>query len=220
MLQAVEASSSSTIVNAPRLTVYDGQTAVLGVGTSFEYVSNLTPIVGGGGAVGYTATTATVGSGIQLSITPTVSADRKYVNLILEPTLALPPVITPFNLTAPASQATIVTGGGTVITGGAINAVTETIQLVTQTFTKVETVVSVPDGGTLLLGGETIAGEAEREQGLPVLSKVPFLKRLFTNTATAKDEQVALILVKPTILIQREQEEKSFPLLNDRPAGQ
>ena len=75
-------------------------------------------------------------------------------------------------------------------------------------------------GGTLLLGGETIAGEAAREQGLPVLSKIPFLKRLFTNTSNAKDEQVALILVKPTILIQREQEDKAFPLLSNRPVGE
>jgi len=76
-----------------------------------------------------------------------------------------------------------------------------------------------PDGGTLLLGGQTIAGEAFREQGVPVLSKIPFLKRLFTNTASAKDEQVLLILVKPTIMIQHEQEDKFFPLLSNRPTG-
>jgi hypothetical protein len=35
----------------------------------------------------------------------------------------------------------------------------------------------------------------------------------------AKDEQVILILVKPTILIQREQEDKAFPLLSDKPVG-
>jgi general secretion pathway protein D len=74
--------------------------------------------------------------------------------------------------------------------------------------------VSVPDGGTLLLGGQTISGEVEREAGVPVLSKVPFLKRLFTNRSISRDQRVLLILVKPTIIIQREVEAESFPTLN------
>ena len=85
--------------------------------------------------------------------------------------------------------------------------------------TEVRTTVSVPDGGTLLLGGQSISGEIEREQGVPVLSKIPFLKRLFTNRASAKDDQVLLILVKPTIIIQREQEQRQFPLLTTRTNG-
>jgi general secretion pathway protein D len=85
--------------------------------------------------------------------------------------------------------------------------------------TTVETIVSVPDGGTLLMGGQTLAGETQRENGTPVLSKIPFLKRLFTNQSMAKDEQVILLLVKPTILIQREQEDKAFPLLSNQASG-
>ena len=69
----------------------------------------------------------------------------------------------------------------------------------------------------LLLGGTTISGEIEREAGVPVLSEIPFLKRAFTNRSYAKDEQVLLILVKPTIIIQREIEQQSFPLLTSRP---
>jgi type II secretory pathway component GspD/PulD (secretin) len=86
--------------------------------------------------------------------------------------------------------------------------------------TEVRTTVSVPDGGTLLLGGQTLAGEIEIEAGTPILSKIPFLKRLFTNRSTAKDEQVLLILVKPTIIISREIEQQQFPLLSSRAAQQ
>ncbi len=82
--------------------------------------------------------------------------------------------------------------------------------------TSIRTSVSVPDGGTLLLGGQTIAGEIEVEAGVPILSKIPFLKRLFTNRSMAKDEQVLLILVKPTIIIAREAERKQFPLLSTK----
>ena len=82
--------------------------------------------------------------------------------------------------------------------------------------TQINTTVSVPDGGTLLLGGQTQAAEISKELGVPVLSKIPFLKRLFTNTSQAKDEQILLILVKPTIILSQEAEAKRFPMLSSK----
>ena len=152
-----------------------------------------------------------------LDVQATVSSDRKYVTLTLRPQLATLIDLLPF--TFQSAQATNNTtqntgGGTTIITGGGTNAASGTIQQPILQITEVRTTVSVPDGGTLLLGGQTLAGEIEREAGVPVLSKIPFLKRLFTNRSMAKDEQVLLILVKPTIVIQREQEQKQFPLLS------
>jgi len=46
---------------------------------------------------------------------------------------------------------------------------------------------------------------------VPVLSKIPILKRAYSSRALAKDEQTLLILVKPHILVQSEQEELAFP---------
>ena len=77
--------------------------------------------------------------------------------------------------------------------------------------TEAKATVSVPDGGTLLMGGQRIVGEIEVEAGVPVLSKVPFLKRFFTNRSKAKDERTLLILIKPTIIIQNEEEDRLFP---------
>ena len=88
-----------------------------------------------------------------------------------------------------------------------------TIQLPIIERQELATTVSVPDGGTLLLGGQTVTGEVEFEAGVPVLSKVPFLQRLFTNKTRLKDEQVLLILVRPKIILQREIEDETFPLL-------
>jgi type II secretory pathway component GspD/PulD (secretin) len=116
----------------------------------------------------------------------------------------------------PFSISAVVTPVNNVITGTTPQVVTGTLQLPTIDLTIVKTSCSVPDGATLLLGGQTLAAETTREQGVPVLSKIPFLKRLFTNRATAQDEQVLLILVKPTILIQREQELKQFPQLSSK----
>ncbi|MCL2641800.1 MAG: hypothetical protein FWD53_13200, partial [Phycisphaerales bacterium] len=76
-----------------------------------------------------------------------------------------------------------------------------------------------PDGGTLLLGGEKVIGESEIEIGVPVLSKIPGLQRLFTNRAMNKDERTLLILVRPKIIIQKEIETGLFGPNYDKPTG-
>jgi type II secretory pathway component GspD/PulD (secretin) len=73
----------------------------------------------------------------------------------------------------------------------------------------------VPDQGTLLLGGQRLLTENEVETGVPVLSKIPILNRFFTNRTESKEEQTLLILMKPTVLIQAEEEEKNFPGLEE-----
>jgi general secretion pathway protein D len=70
--------------------------------------------------------------------------------------------------------------------------------------------VSVPDGGTLLLGGQRITEEVEKEAGVPVLSKIPVLGRLFSNRSEVKDHKILLILVKPTIILQEERESEAI----------
>ena len=111
----------------------------------------------------------------------------------------------------------VLSGGGVITTG--VSAGTGIIQQPEIQLTEVRTTVSVPDGGTLLLGGQTLAGEIEKEAGVPVLSKIPGLDRLFTNRSRAKDEQILLILCKPTIIIEKEIEQKQFPLLSTRLSG-
>jgi type II secretory pathway component GspD/PulD (secretin) len=226
LLRATQAAQSTTLLTAPRLTLFNGQRAYVAVTRVTAYVSDLEPVVAQN-AVAFNPTVALFPSGVVLDVQATVSADRKYVTLTLRPTLTTLLQLLPFTFqTAEAANAggggttQPVTGGNTgIISVGGTNPAAGTIQTPIFQLTQVRTTVSVPDGGTLLLGGQTLAGEVEREAGVPVLSKIPFLKRLFTNRSMAKDEQVLLILVKPTIVISREQEQRQFPLLSNRIAG-
>jgi general secretion pathway protein D len=215
LLRATQASRNSSIVTAPRVTLFNGQRAYVLVATQRAYISDLNAQVGTGVGI-FDPEISTVQSGVLLDVSATVSADRKYVTMTLRPQLA--------QLLQLAEFTFQVGGGGT---GGAnpldpfgnlfnTGVPTGVVQQPELQITEVRTTVSVPDGGTLLLGGQTIAGEIEVEQGVPILSKIPFLKRLFTNRSRAKDEQVLLILVKPTIIIQREIEAAQFPLLSNR----
>lgn len=218
LLRATQASVTSTIVQAPRITLYNGQRAYVVVALEQAYVSNLIAVVGTG-VSGFQPVPSTVESGVVLDVTATVSADRKYVTLTLRPQLANVVDIKQFTFQQGASASLIAgtgTGGTGGVTGFSSGSPSATIELPELQITEVNTTVTVPDGGTLLLGGQTIAGEVEKEAGVPVLSKIPFLKRLFTNRSMAKDEQVLLILVKPTILITREIEQKQFPLLSSK----
>jgi general secretion pathway protein D len=179
------------------------------VATQRSYVSDLNPVVGQG-AVGFDPVISIVQTGVLLDVQATVSSDRKYVTLTLRPTLSRLLALVTFPI------------GGSFSQGDAATQplfATGNIQQPELQITQVRTTVSVPDGGTLLLGGQTLSAEIEREEGVPILSKIPFLKRLFTNRSTAKDDQVLLILVKPTIIIQREREAEQFPGLNTKSGG-
>ena len=218
-LRAVEASVNSTLVTAPRITLFNGQRAYVLVAIQRAYVSNLTPVVSTG-ISSFAPTVSIVQSGVLLDVQATVSADRKYVTMTLRPQLATLLDLASFTFQVGSTVSSASLGGGILGIGAVASAAPSgTIQEPELQITEVNTTVSVPDGGTLLLGGQTIAGETEREIGVPVLSKIPFLKRLFTNRSLAKDEQVLLILVRPTIILQREVEQKQFPLLTSKLTG-
>ena len=80
---------------------------------------------------------------------------------------------------------------------------------------RVETRVSVPDGGTLLLGGQKLTSEVEKESGVPIVSKIPIIGRLFRNRSVVKDSKILLVLVKPTIILQEEVEAEAIAAMED-----
>jgi len=216
VLRATQAARNASIVTAPRVTLFNGLRAYVLVATQRAYVSDLNAQVGTGVGI-FDPTISTVQSGVLLDVSATVSADRKYVTMTLRPQLAQLLNLANFVFQVGAAGGPIDPSNPFIGNAGVPSGVVQQPEL---QITEVRTTVSVPDGGTLLLGGQTIAGEIEIEMGVPILSKIPFLKRLFTNRSKAKDEQVLLILVKPTIIIQREIEAAQFPLLSNRaPAG-
>jgi general secretion pathway protein D len=83
-----------------------------------------------------------------------------------------------------------------------------TVQLPTFSFVTVTTTVSVPDGGTVLLGGIKRLSEGRNERGIPILSKIPYINRLFKNVGIGRETSSLMMMVTPRIIIQEEEEEK------------
>ena len=80
------------------------------------------------------------------------------------------------------------------------------VQLPTFNMTTVSTMVSVPDGGTGLLGGIGRASEGSVERGVPLLSSMPYLNRMFKNRGIGRDFGSSNMTVIPRIIIQEEEE--------------
>ena len=71
----------------------------------------------------------------------------------------------------------------------------------------VSTVVSVPDGGTVLLGGIKRLREGRNMAGVPILNKIPYISRLFKNSGVGRETESVMLMVTPRIIIQEEEEE-------------
>jgi general secretion pathway protein D len=210
LVTAVEASERLSVVHAPKVTLQNGQGATMYQETFIPYVSSLNTTVAAGAAIAAPVISDAEDGVILVIERALVTADHKYVTLDLDPQLDAFLGFTTFEFET-AAPTTTSTGG--VLVGG-FSAPTLTVQEATEQKTEVRTRVTVPDGGTLLLGGVVISGEINLQAGVPGLSQIPFLNRLTDNTSESNDEQVLLILVKPTIIINKEIEAKDFPLLS------
>nr|ADY58456.1 type II and III secretion system protein [Rubinisphaera brasiliensis DSM 5305] len=96
-------------------------------------------------------------------------------------------------------------GGGQQ--GGNVGAGSITLQQPIQEQVFVQTVVSVPDGGTVLLGGVKRLREGRNMAGVPILNKIPYVSRLFKNTGVGRETESLMLMVTPRIIIQEEEEQ-------------
>lgn len=203
LVKATQATRRSVSLTAPRLTFTNGQTSNIYVATQVSFVSDLTPVVSES-AVGFDPTLNVINEGVRLLVDGTISADRRYVTLNVDASVA--------RIERFENRAITAVAGGQLVNSASTQSF---IQLPTTTVTRVQTTVTVPDQGTILLGGQRVVTEGEVETGVPVLSKIPIINRLFSNRTETKEEQTLLILIKPTILIQNEEEAKNFPGLDE-----
>lgn len=205
LLRATQASRRAVNLESPRLTFSNGQQAFISVATSTSFVGNLSPVSGAGGA---DTDVETADEGFVFQVRGTISADKRFVTLDLNPQISTVDL-------SNTQRVPVFSAAGTGVAGddGSVQAAQDEVDItlprVTQT--SLSTTVTVPDRGSLLMGGQRIVRETEIEVGVPILSKIPVLNRLFSNTRTSKGESTLLILVKPTILIMDEMEEDNFP---------
>jgi type II secretory pathway component GspD/PulD (secretin) len=213
LIRATQAHRDAKSLTAPMATVLSGESANFNINRTLIFAlppiqsTGVTQISGQAGTTtgtggGNTPQYLPVQIGSALNITPTITHDKKNVLLNIITTQNEFLGIQTSEVSAP-------------IVGGAATGEVQTweVKLPETEISSLMTRVSVPDSGTLLLGGQRITIEVDKEAGVPILSKIPVLGRLFGNRTKVKDHKILLILVKPTIILQEEREAEAIAAL-------
>ena len=211
-LQAVQGNSRTNVLNAPKVTMFDGQTATITDQSQRPFVVSFEPVVGDF-AVAQRPIVVVLNEGTQMNVQSVVSQDKRYVRLTLVPNFTRiesadrqftfqgrRSTQTGTSILNPNSTQNLVNNNADIIEG-------TTVQQPTLGTTNVQTTVSVPDGGTILLGGIKRLREGRTERGTPILSKIPYLNRLFKNNAIGRETNTLMMTVTPRIIIPEEEEE-------------
>ena len=212
LLEVAQGDTRSNVLTAPKVTLFNGQTASVSDLSQRPFVTGLSPVVGDF-AVAHQPIIVVLGEGTTMSVQAVVSDDKRFVRLTMVPFFSRIGEVEEFTFdgeTTTSSGETVLDPDGNPVNRD--NAVTTTrgttVQLPTFNFTSVSTTVSVPDGGTVLLGGIKRLAEGRSERGVPILAQLPYISRLFKNVGIGRDTESLMMMVTPRIIIQEEEEKR------------
>ena len=210
-MNAVQSDIRTNVLQAPKVTLFNGQQAFVSDTSQSPFVVSVVPVVGDFAAA-QQPVIVVLSEGTFLTVQAVVSSDRRFVRLTVVPFFSKIGAVNTFTFTGSSTSTRNTTSQGpdTATTSRSEQDTASrdgtTVQLPTFAFTTVTTTVSVPDGGTVLLGGIKRLSEERRENGVPILSKLPYVNRLFTNIGTGKSSSSLMMMVTPRIIIQEEEE--------------
>ncbi len=213
LIQAAQGDTRTNIMQAPKVTLFNGQQAFVSDTSQRPFVTSVIPVVGDFAAA-HQPVIVVLSEGTSLSVQAVVSPDRRFVRLTLVPFFSQIGDVETFTFDGEVS-----TNTGNVVVDPTDDTISlrdnedarrvgTTVQLPTFAFVTVTTTVSVPDGGTVLLGGIKRLSEGRDERGVPMVSKIPYINRLFRNVGIGRQAQSLMMMVTPRIIIQEEEEEK------------
>jgi Flp pilus assembly secretin CpaC/tetratricopeptide (TPR) repeat protein len=186
--------NTSTLV-APRLTVFNTQRAHMFVARQQSYVADY-EISGDS----YDPVIRQFLEGVVLDVKPIVSSDRRYVTLEMRPT------VTELVSFQTRQIDTFAVNNGANVT--VLVQLALPIQFPELAIRRVRTTATVPDGGILLIAGLYRNIKFNAENGVPFLSDLPVIGRLFRWNVQDNVKSNLAILVSPRIILFSEEEEK------------
>ena len=62
------------------------------------------------------------------------------------------------------------------------------------------TTATVPNNNTIVLGGLIVGKNSQDKSGIPILSDIPYLGRLFSSTTDLKDRSELMVFIQPSIV--------------------
>jgi general secretion pathway protein D len=214
-INAAQGDARTNVLQAPKVTLFNGQQAFVSDTSQTPFVISAIPVVADFVAA-QQPVIVVLSEGTFMTVQAVVSNDRRFVRLTIVPFFSKIGNVQTFTFQGSNTTTTDTTRQGLLNPATSlfdnnhdINTTTNsgvTVQLPTFSFVTVTTTVSVPDGGTVLLGGIKRLSEDREEFGVPILDKIPYLNRLFKNVGIGRSTSSLLMMVTPRIIIEEEEE--------------
>ncbi|HUJ85966.1 MAG TPA: secretin N-terminal domain-containing protein [Burkholderiales bacterium] len=182
LLQFLQSQGNVQVLSSPRIATLNNQKAVLKVGTDQFFVTNVATVTTTTGATTQQTPTVSVApffSGILLDVTPQID-DQNNITLHVHPSIS--------DVT---TSETVVNLGGTVPS--------ITLPLAKSTVSETDTIVRVPDGNIVAIGGLMSVNVSDNRGGIPGVTEGG-LGDLVRNTSRTTSKNELVILIKPTVI--------------------
>lgn len=181
LLNALKEQGDTKVLSNPKISVMNGQPALITVGRNVTYIDSIESSVSGTGidrTVDFTVNTERILSGIGMALTATIlDEDQIIMNLV--------PVTS--ELVEPIENFPVGDSGGVV--GLPIVNVRE-----------MSTTVKVKDGEMLVIGGLISNSDDSTGEFAPVVGDIPFLRYLFGHEKKVSQKRELIILLRPRII--------------------
>ncbi|MCE4539380.1 secretin N-terminal domain-containing protein [Pelomonas sp. P7] len=204
LLSFIESHGDTQILSSPRIATLNNQKAVLKVGTDDYFITGIS----GSNTTSGTSTTGSTGtvnqiptltltpffSGIALDVTPQIDG-ADTITLHIHPSVS--------NVTEKVKQVDLGSVGNF------------RLPLASASVNETDTVVRIPDGQIVAIGGLMQMEATRRGSGLPGADSNPLTSMLFGNRANNGRKRELVVLIKPSIIRSAEDWEQHNRLVSE-----
>jgi len=185
-ISLMEGQGKTNILSSPRISTLNNQKAVIKVGQDEYFITDVSSTsnvqnsgsFGNGNTIAQDITWTPFFSGIALDVTPQIADDNQI-------TLHIHPSITRVeNQTKDFS----------------INGEDNSIPMALNTVRESDSIVHAQNGQIIIIGGLMQENRDENQEGIPLLSRIPYVGKAFREDEGKGKKSELVILLKPTII--------------------
>jgi type II secretory pathway component GspD/PulD (secretin) len=191
---AVEEESDMQVLEHPVITCFNGQRANCAFMNQYAYIADYDVV---GATLDPKISVLTFGD--ILDVRPVVSSDHKYISMEIRPSSVLLQGVFTEILIAPR----VVTTGNATFLLGFFEYPLELPNVLVRTM---RSSVMLPDKASLLIGGFQHSLRQRTHIGVPFLSHIPFLGRLFSRNGTYDENHQLFMLLNAEVIDLKEKE--------------
>jgi type II secretory pathway component GspD/PulD (secretin) len=194
IFSAFEQETDAQILEHPSITCFNGQRANASFIHQYAYIASYDIV-----NYTYDPKIEVLNYGDIIDVRPVVSSDRKYITMEIRPSSVIPVQFFVEDIVAPRIGA----AGNFLVVYGFFDYPIELPNVEVRTL---RSTVMMPDKGTLLLGGFASGLRQRTHSGVPFLSHIPFLGRLFSRDGTYDQNRKIFFMLNAEIVDLGERE--------------